>query len=71
MEDDPDMISAQLWVGRLRKDALDAYRYGCDGLFGIHWRTRILGPNVSALAKAAWTCDEWLVISVHGRLQYA
>lgn len=60
MEDDPDMISTQLWVGRLRKDALDAYRYGCDGLFGIHWRTRILGPNVSALAKAAWTADEWL-----------
>jgi hypothetical protein len=21
---------------------------------GIHWRTRVLGPNVSALAKAAW-----------------
>lgn len=60
MEDDPDMISSQLWVGRLRKDALDAYRYGCDGLFGIHWRTRILGPNVSALAKAAWSCDEWM-----------
>ena len=59
MEDDPDMITSQLWVGRLRKDALDAYRYGCDGLFGIHWRTRILGPNVSALAKAAWECDKW------------
>lgn len=60
MEDDPDMISTQLWVGRLRKDALDAYRYGCDGLFGIHWRTRILGPNVSALAKAAWSVDDWI-----------
>ncbi len=60
MEDDPDLISTQLWVGRLRKDALDAYRYGCDGLFGIHWRTRILGPNVSALAGAAWECDTWL-----------
>ena len=59
MEDDPDLITTQLWVGRLRKDALDAYRYGCDGLFGIHWRTRILGPNISALAKAAWECDTW------------
>ncbi len=59
MEDDPDMISAQLWAGRMRKDALDSYRYGCDGLFGIHWRTRILGPNVSALAKAAWQADDW------------
>ncbi len=61
MEDDGGMISAQLWAGRLRKDAFDAYRYGCDGLFGIHWRTRILGPNVSCLAKAAWECDKWQV----------
>jgi hypothetical protein len=26
---------------------------------GIHWRTRILGPNVSALAKAAWDQAGW------------
>jgi hypothetical protein len=54
LEDDPAMISPQLWAGRMRKDAADALRYGCTGLMGIHWRTRILGPNVSALAKAAW-----------------
>ena len=59
MEDDPDLIGTQLWVGRLRKDALDSYRYGCNGLIGIHWRTRDLSPNVSALAKAAWTADQW------------
>ncbi|MBE0653189.1 MAG: hypothetical protein IH594_05300, partial [Bacteroidales bacterium] len=59
MEDDPALLSAQLWVGRLRKDALDSYNYGCTGLFGIHWRTRELGPNVSALANAAWTVDQW------------
>jgi hypothetical protein len=59
MEDDPALLSAQLWVGRLRKDALDSYKYGCNGLFGIHWRTRELGPNVSALADAAWTVDQW------------
>jgi hypothetical protein len=59
MEDDPDLISAQLWAGRMRKDALDSWRYGCDGLFGIHWRTRMLAPNVSALAKAAWQADTW------------
>jgi len=64
MEDDPDLISTQLWVGRLRKDALDSYLYGCTGLFGIHWRTRELGPNVSALAKAAWQVDEWQVPGV-------
>jgi len=54
LEDDPAMIIPQLWVGRMRKDAVDAIAYGCTGLMGIHWRTRILGPNVSALAKAAW-----------------
>ncbi len=26
---------------------------------GIHWRTRILGPNVSALAHAAWNQEGW------------
>ena len=57
LEDDPALIIPQLWVGRMRKDAADALRYGCDGLLGIHWRTRILGPNVSALAKAAWSQD--------------
>jgi len=59
MEDDPALTSPQLWVGRMRRDAADARRYGCDGLLGIHWRTRALGPNVSALAQAAWTQDPW------------
>lgn len=54
LEDDPGMTSPQLWAGRMRKDAADALRYGCDGLMGLHWRTRILGPNVAALAQAAW-----------------
>ena len=59
LEDDPAMISPQLWVGRMRKDAADSLAYGCTGLLGIHWRTRILGPNVSALAKAAWDQSGW------------
>ncbi len=59
MEDDPALIIPQLWVGRMRRDAADALAYGCTGLLGIHWRTRILGPNVSALAKAAWRQDGW------------
>ena len=60
LEDDPALTSPQLWVGRMRKDAEDALRYGCTGLMGIHWRTKILGPNVSALAKAAWDQSGWL-----------
>jgi hypothetical protein len=59
LEDDPALTSPQLWVGRMRRDAADARRYGCDGLMGIHWRTRVLGPAVSALAQAAWTQDAW------------
>ncbi|OGS15515.1 MAG: hypothetical protein A2234_04500 [Elusimicrobia bacterium RIFOXYA2_FULL_58_8] len=59
MEDDPALSSVQLWAGRMRKDAADALAYGCTGLLGIHWRTRILGPNVSALADAAWDQKAW------------
>ena len=59
LEDDPGMTIPQLWAGRMRKDAADALKYGCTGLMGIHWRTRILAPNVSALAKAAWDQTGW------------
>ncbi|MEN6425901.1 MAG: malectin domain-containing carbohydrate-binding protein [Phycisphaerales bacterium] len=59
LEDDPALTIPQLWVGRMRRDAADALAYGCSGLLGIHWRTRILGPNVSALAKAAWDQKPW------------
>ena len=45
MEDDPALISPQLWVGRMRKDAADSLAYGCTGLLGIHWRTRDPGPE--------------------------
>lgn len=59
LEDDPALTSVQLWAGRMRRDAADALRYGCTGLMGIHWRTRILGPNVLALAWAAWDQSGW------------
>lgn len=54
LEDDPNLLSPQLWAGRMRRDAADAHAYGCTGLMGIHWRTRVVGPNVAALAQAAW-----------------
>jgi hypothetical protein len=54
LEDDPALTSPQLWAGRMRRDAADTLRYGCDGLLGIHWRTRVLSPNVLALARASW-----------------
>jgi hypothetical protein len=58
-EDDPALIAPQLWVGRMRKDAADALAYGCTGLMGLHWRTRVLGPNIGALARAAWDQKGW------------
>ena len=54
LESDDFLASPQLWVARTRKDAADALGYKCDGLMGLHWRTRIIGPNASALAQAGW-----------------
>ncbi len=54
LENDGDLTSPELWTGRMRFDAADALRLGCTGLIGIHWRTRILAPSISALAAAAW-----------------
>jgi hypothetical protein len=59
LEDDPGLILPQLWAGRMRRDAADALAYGCSGLIGIHWRTKILSPNISALAKAGWSQKPW------------
>ena len=57
LEDDPALTQPQLWAGRMRADARAAREYGCDGLLGIHWRTRVLAPNIEALAEAAWQQD--------------
>jgi hypothetical protein len=59
LEDDPALTSPQLWAGRMRRDAADALRYGCNGLMGIHWRTRVVSPAVGALASAAWDQSGW------------
>jgi hypothetical protein len=57
IEDDPKLLEPQLWVGRMRRDAMEALAYGCTGLMGLHWRTRVVGPNLAALAAAAWRQD--------------
>jgi hypothetical protein len=59
LEDDGALTAPELWAARMRRDGFDALRYGCDGLMGIHWRTRVLGPAVSALAQAAWSQSAW------------
>lgn len=58
LEDDPALISPQLWVGRVRRDAVDALAYGCVGFMGIHWRTENLSPALSAVAQAGWSFGE-------------
>ncbi len=62
MENDPNLIGPQPWVARMRYDAVDARRFGCSGLLGIHWRTKALAPNVAALAAAAWD-QSWVPAS--------
>ncbi len=58
-EDDPNLTAIQFLAGRMRRDALDALAYGCDGLFCLHWRTRVIGPNISSLAQAGWEIGKW------------
>jgi hypothetical protein len=54
LEDDPALMNAQLWAGRVRRDAADALAYGCSALIGLHWRTATIAPAFSSLAKSAW-----------------
>jgi len=67
LEDDPALLSPQLWAGRMRKDAYDAFKYGCNGLVGIHWRTRLIGPTLAALAKAGWDLISWNQTNTNNR----
>jgi len=55
LENDPDLTAYQPWVKRMRYDAADALKFGCTGLIGIHWRTKILSANIAALAQAGWS----------------
>ncbi|MCX6876005.1 MAG: malectin domain-containing carbohydrate-binding protein [Verrucomicrobia bacterium] len=54
LENDPNMVGPQPWVARMRYDAVEARRFGCTGLFGLHWRVKALEMNVAALAAAGW-----------------
>nr|WP_315158582.1 alpha-glucuronidase family glycosyl hydrolase [uncultured Flavobacterium sp.] len=62
LEDDSAMVTPQFWVGRILKDASDAYRYGCTGMMGIHWRTINLSASFMALARSGWEADSYKVV---------
>ena len=53
------LAGIQLFAGRMRRDAADALACDCTGLMGLQWRTDIIGPNVAALAAAAWDQSGW------------
>jgi hypothetical protein len=54
MEDDFNLLSPQLWVKRTIQNAADAKQYGCEGLIGVHWRTKTITPQIIALAGLGW-----------------
>ena len=54
LENDGHLTAPQPYVGRMRFDAVAAHTYGCNGLLGIHWRTKAVAPNISALGAAGW-----------------
>jgi hypothetical protein len=47
----------QLWAERMFANSADAFRYGCEGMMAIHWRTAAISPNITALSQAGWSID--------------
>ncbi len=47
----------QLWAERMFANSADAFRYGCEGMMAIHWRTAAISPNITALAQAGWDIE--------------
>lgn len=70
VEDDPALTSPQFWAGRILKDAADAYKYGCTGFMGIHWRTQILAPGLLALSRAGWEAASYKTPLAEGARDY-
>jgi len=54
VEDDPGLSVIQLWVNRSLEHANAALAYGSEGLLGIHWRTREIEPQLTAIASFSW-----------------
>lgn len=54
LEDDPGLTAPELWLNRTIQHGDDAQAYGASGFFGIHWRTRAVGPQWAALAQRGW-----------------
>jgi len=48
----------QLWTERMFTNSSDAFRYGCEGMMAIHWRTASIAPNLTALSQAGWMVSQ-------------
>lgn len=48
----------QLWTERMFTNSSDAFRYGCEGMMAIHWRTASIAPNLTALSQAGWVIGQ-------------
>ncbi len=65
LEDDPSMWFPQFRASRFETDMKLAQQYGCQGMLGIHWRSRIVDPTATYFARAAW--DAKLTATAHYR----
>ncbi|MGC9200173.1 MAG: hypothetical protein ACP5E5_14780 [Acidobacteriaceae bacterium] len=54
LEDDPSMWLPQLRASRFETDMKRAEDLGCQGMLGIHWRSRIVDPTATYFARANW-----------------
>ena len=54
MEDDGALGEPEFWVSRTLQHAFDARTMNINGLLGIHWRTREVSLQFTALAMAPW-----------------
>lgn len=57
LEDDATLWHPQYHVHRFRDDIARAREFGCDGMIGIHWRTRVIDHTAAYFARALWQPD--------------
>lgn len=54
LEDDATLWHPQYHLHRFHNDVTRAHRFGCDGMIGIHWRTRVIDHTTAYFARALW-----------------
>ena len=67
LESDDALGWNEIWVSRTVNTVRNASRLGADGVIGLHWRTKEVGPQYEAMLAAAWDpkmtpgkfWDEW------------